>query len=57
MPKAPKPTAGSEKVKVMEDADRERYLHEIRKNWLKEKASIEQKNSKYAKVQNWRYGP
>ena len=30
--------AGGDKVKVMEDADREKYLHEIRKNWLKEKS-------------------
>ena len=34
-------------MKVMEDGDRDKYLHEIRKNWLKEKAAIEQKNSKY----------
>ena len=40
-------TKTDDKVQVMEDSDRERYLHEIRKNWLKEKASIEQKNSKY----------
>eukprot|EP00925_Amoebophrya_sp_RCC4383_P006962 GSA25T00005839001.1 len=36
-----------DRVKVMEDADRDKYLNEIRKNWLKEKSTIEQKHSKY----------
>ncbi|CAD7927367.1 unnamed protein product [Amoebophrya sp. A120] len=36
-----------DRVKVMEDADRDKYLNEIRKNWLKEKSLIETKHSKY----------
>ena len=35
------------RVKVMEDADRDKYLVEVRKNWLKEKAQVEQKHSRY----------
>mmetsp|Transcript_28244 Transcript_28244/g.71697 ORF Transcript_28244/g.71697 Transcript_28244/m.71697 type:complete len:550 (-) Transcript_28244:420-2069(-) len=36
-----------DRVKVMEDADRDKYLNELRKNYLKEKSTIEQKHSKY----------
>ena len=34
-------------IKVMEDSDRDKFLHEVRKNWLKEKTVIEQKHSKF----------
>ncbi len=44
---APKVAQMKDRVKVMEDADRDKYLHDVRKNWLKEKAQIEQKHSKY----------
>ena len=43
---APK-TAVKDRVKVMEDADQQKYLHEVRKNWLKEKSALEQKHAKY----------
>jgi len=36
-----------DRVKVMEDADRDKYLFEVRKNWLKEKSQIEEKHSRY----------
>merc|ERR1719194_273874 len=34
-------------MKAMEEADRERYLAEVRKKYLKSQAQIEAKNSKY----------
>ena len=36
-----------DKMKAMEEADKERYLAEIRKKYLKSQAQIEAKNSKY----------
>ena len=39
-----------DRVKVMEDADRDKYLNELRKNYLKEKSTIEQKHSKYSRT-------
>jgi len=40
-------TQMKDKVKSMEEADRDKFLHEVRKNWLKGKSQIESKHSKY----------
>jgi hypothetical protein len=41
------PKAAANPVTVLEQADQEKFLHEIRKTWLKEKTAIERANSRY----------
>merc|ERR1719486_428592 len=44
----PKPPAGlKDKGKVMEDGDRDKYLAEVRKKYLKNQSTIEAKNSRH----------
>merc|ERR1711998_639170 len=46
-PKNPKFGNMKDRMGAMEEADRERYLAEVRKKYLKSQAQIEAKNSKY----------